>query len=143
VIRRATPQDAEAIARVHVATWQFAYADILAPEDLGAPDADERVALWTRIIAGGDPVWVAVEGERIVGFVSIEGNHLTELYVDPIAQGAGVGSALLAQAEAAGARELDVLADNGHAQTFYAARGWRDAGEGEPLRGLRTRRYER
>ena len=141
MIRRATAKDAGAIARVHLATWQFAYAEILAPEDLGAPDPAERLALWTRILGRDDPVWVAEEGGRIVGFVALEGEHLTELYVDPVAQGAGVGTALLAQAVAAGASELDVLAGNGHAQAFYAARGWRDAGEGEPLRGLATRRF--
>ena len=63
--------------------------------------------------------------------------------MDPAAQGAGVGSALLAEAQAAGARELRVLEANGHAREFYEARGWRDDGEGGIYRGRPTRRYVR
>ena len=141
MIRRATPDDAEAIARVHVATWQFAYADIVPAELLGSRSLDVRVSQWKRLLDEGGAVWVAETEGRVVGFVCVEKDELLAMYVDPIAQGAGIGSALLAEAEQAGARRLTVLTDNGHARTFYEARSWTDAGEDEPYVGLPTRRY--
>ena len=68
------------------------------------------------------------EGGRVVGFASLRGAKLTTLYVDPVAQGAGVGTRLLAEAEGAGARQLEIFEANGHGRHFYEARGWRDAG---------------
>jgi ribosomal protein S18 acetylase RimI-like enzyme len=143
VIRRATRADAADIARVHVATWQFAYAEILAPEEIGSVTVADRVAMWEGVLAEEAPVWVAEIEGRVVGFASADRARLTSLYVDPVAQGAGVGSELLAEAERAGASDLQVLAGNGHARAFYEARGWSDVGEGELYRGQPTRRYTR
>jgi GNAT superfamily N-acetyltransferase len=143
VIRRATPDDAESIARVHVATSQFAYADVLPGEQLAGITVAGKTLEWRQLLEEGGVVWVAEVDRAVVGFASLDGEHLTSLYVDPIAQGAGVGTTLLAEAQRAGARTLDVLADSGHARMFYAARGWTDAGEGRLPRGLPTRRYVR
>ena len=141
MIRRATRADAADIARVHVATWQFAYAEIIAPEQIASVTVADRVAMWERVLADDAPVWVAEVQGHVVGFASADGARLTSLYVDPVAQGAGVGSELLAEAERAGASDLQVLAGNEHARAFYAARGWRDVGEGDLYRGEPTRRY--
>jgi ribosomal protein S18 acetylase RimI-like enzyme len=141
VIRCATPDDAEAIARVHVATWQFAYAEILPAEQIAAANVADKIPQWQELLGKGGAVWVAEVEGAVVGFASLEREHLTSLYVDPVAQGAGVGTALLAEAQRAGARTLDVLADSGQARMFYAARGWTDAGEGDLYRGQPTRRY--
>jgi GNAT superfamily N-acetyltransferase len=74
-------------------------------------------------------VFVAEVEGRIVGYTSIrDDGSLRTLYVDPVAQGAGVGTRLLTEAEAAGARELEVFETNGHGRRFYEARGWREAG---------------
>jgi GNAT superfamily N-acetyltransferase len=143
VIRRATPDDAEAIARVHVATSQFAYADILPGEQIAAMTVADKVSEWQELLGEGGVVWVAEVEGAVAGFASLDGEHLTSLYVDPVAQGAGVGTTLLAEAQRAGARTLDVLADSGQARMFYAARGWTDAGEGDLYRGQPTRRYVR
>jgi ribosomal protein S18 acetylase RimI-like enzyme len=130
VIRPATRADAAAIARVNVATWQFAYAEIIDPEHLTGLDVDERAAVWEQLLGDGTSrTWVAEISEQVVGFVNVEGERLKALYVDPVAQGAGVGSALLAEAERAGAGSLQVFAANGHAREFYEARGWRLAGD--------------
>jgi GNAT superfamily N-acetyltransferase len=83
-----------------------------------------------------------VEG-RVAGFAAIEGTMLRALYVDPPAQGAGVGSRLLEAAQEAGVRALEVYTANGHARGFYAGHGWRDAGDAGEHRGLPVRRYER
>jgi GNAT superfamily N-acetyltransferase len=130
VIRRATRDDADAIAGVLVRSWRRDYADILDARQLAELDIDERAETWRKWLDEVHAlVWVAEEGGRVVGFASVVGAKLTTLYVDPFAQGAGVGTALLAEAERAGARELEVFEANGHGRRFYEARGWRLDGE--------------
>jgi len=143
VIRRATVADAAAIARVHVASSQFAYEAILPPETIAGMSVAEKVMEWTQLLEEDGVVWVAEVEGSVVGFASLDGEHLTSLYVDPVAQGAGVGTALLAEAERAGARSLDALEASGQARMFYEARGWSDAGESTPHWDLPTRRYVR
>lgn len=43
---------------------------------------------------------VAHDGEAVLGYAAVTRAHLENLYVDPAAQGRGVGSALLAEVEA-------------------------------------------
>jgi hypothetical protein len=47
VIRAARPEDVRAIAEVQVRAWRWAYADIVADEDM--PTVDEREARWRDI----------------------------------------------------------------------------------------------
>jgi GNAT superfamily N-acetyltransferase len=142
VIRRATPADAAGIAAVEVRVFRHAYGDILDPEYLHDLDPAVRAEEWRDVLARQDrAVWVAdVEG-RVVGYASVRADELRTLNVDPGAQGAGVGTQLLAEAEAAGARELEVFAANGHGRHFYEARGWRDAGSAGAWLDRPLRRY--
>jgi len=147
VIRHATPDDAEAIARVEMRAFRHAYAEILDPQFLADMELGERTAAWREHLDRDDRVvWVADAEGRVVGYASALDAELRTLYVDPVAQGAGVGTRLLAAAEAAGVRELEVFAANGHGIAFYEARGWHDAGAAgewldKPLR--RYRKYPR
>jgi ribosomal protein S18 acetylase RimI-like enzyme len=145
VIRRATPDDAEAIARVEVRTFRHAYADIVDPEFLAGMDLDERTTDWREVLEQTDRIVLVAEAEgRVVGYASVrDDGNLRTLYVDPVAQGAGVGTRLLAEAERGGARELEVFEANGHGRHFYEDRGWRDAGPGDETLGKPTRRYVR
>jgi len=145
VIRRATPDDAAGIAAVEVRTFRHAYADILDPQFLADLDPTSRAEEWREALAQPDRVvFVAELEERIVGYASVRGDgSLRMLYVDPVAQGAGVGTRLLGEAEAAGARELEVFADNGHGIRFYEARGWRDDGDAGEWLDRPLRRYVR
>jgi ribosomal protein S18 acetylase RimI-like enzyme len=142
VIRRATARDAGAIAAVHVRSWRRNYADIVDPQYLAELDVEERTQKWREWLDGGESaIWVAELDDRVVGFASLRDTKLTTLYVDPVAQGSGVGSELLAQAEAAGARELEVFEANGHGRHFYEDRGWRDAGPAGAWLDRPLRRY--
>jgi ribosomal protein S18 acetylase RimI-like enzyme len=142
VIRRATPDDAAGIAAVLVRSWRRAYADIVDPQVLDDLDVDERAQKWREWLNENEALaWVAEEGGRVVGFASLRGAKLTTLYVDPVAQGAGVGTRLLAEAEGAGARELEIFEANGHGRHFYEARGWRDAGDSGEWLDRPLRRY--
>jgi ribosomal protein S18 acetylase RimI-like enzyme len=142
VIRRAARADAAGIALVHVHAWNHNYDGIVAGEHLAARTVEARMEKWLEWL--DDPavlVWVdEVEGE-IAGFAAVTGRELRGLYVDPAAQGAGVGSRLLSEAEGVGACELEVFAANGHARGFYEARGWRDDGDAGEWLDLRVRRY--
>ena len=129
MIRRATREDAAAIARVEVRTFRHAYDDLLDPGFLDGLDPAERAAKWREVLDRPQTaVWVAEVGGAIVAYASVTAGELTTLYVDPVAQGAGVGMTLLAEAERAGASSLQVFEANGHARRFYEDRGWRLAG---------------
>jgi putative acetyltransferase len=127
VIRRATREDADAIAAVEVRAFRHAYVDILDAQYLSELDPDARSHEWRDAVAQPDRVVLVAELEdRVVGYASVrDDGDLRTLYVDPFAQGAGVGALLLAEAERAGARSLEVFEANGHARAFYEARGWR------------------
>jgi GNAT superfamily N-acetyltransferase len=128
VIRRATPDDAAAIAAVQARSWRHAYADIVEPERM--PDPERQAPRFAERIAAGADVYVFEQDARIAGFAALDGNELRAIYVDPPAQGAGVGSALLAAAvdrlRAAGHDEafLWTFEANGLARAFYERHGW-------------------
>lgn len=136
LIRAGTPADAEAVARVHVRTWQTAYAHVFPPDRLAELSVEARAAQWRE----QPPLVAEVEG-TVVGFVSVgasrEGasGELFAIYVDPIHWGTGVGRDLIAAGEQR-LRELGhtdvvlwVLDDNPRARRFYEQAGWHYDGE--------------
>jgi GNAT superfamily N-acetyltransferase len=128
VIRRAVPDDAEAIDRVHVHAWERSYADFIPPDKMkSAEPAEERVPRWRERMEHPEiRTWVYEVDGFVAGFASASANELWALYVDPSAQGAGVGTALLSHVEGQmkGEAELWVFVDNEHGRRFYEARGW-------------------
>jgi len=91
--------------------------------DLHTPAED--LAFFAREI-GSSTGWVAVDGDSVVGFALTRDGWLNHLYVDPDSQGAGVGSALLAEAMASvgpGIR-LWTFERNVRAREFYADHGF-------------------
>jgi ribosomal protein S18 acetylase RimI-like enzyme len=148
VIRPATEADAPVIADIQARTWRWAYGDFIDPEDM--PVAQERAPMWRERIAVGG-VRVFDQDGTVVGYSAIEEDELKSLYVDPAAQGAGVGSRLLADAQerirAAGHERawLYVYAQNAHGCAFYERHGWVAVGGllGEGRWRAPGRRYER
>ena len=128
MIRRATRADAAAIAAVQARAWRHAYADIVAPEDMPVPE--ERAQRFAAHIDGGSDVFVWDQAGRVAGFAAIDGDELRAIYVDPPAQGAGVGTALMSAAvdalRVSGHDEafLWVFEANGLARAFYERHGW-------------------
>jgi len=86
----------------------------------------EETPAWVR---GWDrdafSVWVALAGEELVGYARFDDVWLDDLYVDPAAQGTGVGSALLDLVKAQRPRGfcLWVFESNRPARDFYLGRG--------------------
>ena len=141
-IRPADPSDAPAIARVHIASWQEAYAGIVPTEYLTSLDQDQRQARWTEHLENGprDRVrtWVADGSSRIIGFASVgpardedagrDDEEIYSIYLDPAMWGKGVARdlmrAVLADVTTSGALTLWVLADNARARHFYRRHGF-------------------
>ena len=51
MLRLATIEDAEAIATIHVRTWQTAYEGIMPAQYLASLSIEERTNLWRRVIS--------------------------------------------------------------------------------------------
>jgi ribosomal protein S18 acetylase RimI-like enzyme len=144
VIRPGTPEDAEAVARVHIETWQAAYAHVFPREDLESLSG-ERAARRAELHRRSPPI-VAEENGQIVGFVSVgPGNdpgtdgELYAIYVHPDHWGAGFGRELISAGEDR-LRELGhthailwVLEDNPRARRFYELAGWKADGTARPI----------
>lgn len=78
-IRRASPADAEAIARTRIDGWRATYKGLVPQSSLDAMSVEASMPLWQRVLrAPGDRAGVFVaEGEAgIVGFAA--GNRLDE-----------------------------------------------------------------
>lgn len=135
-IRDAVPEDASAVAEVHVATWRTAYRGLLPDDFLDGLDPFRGESVWHRVIGRpGHPVYVATDGRQIVGFCSLVRSRdadaadavgeIPAIYVLPAAWRRGWGSRLLtATLEHAAAmtfREVTlwVLDTNAPARAFY------------------------
>jgi ribosomal protein S18 acetylase RimI-like enzyme len=71
VIREATPDDARAIATVHVSSWRTTYRGLLSDRYLDSLDVDDHEGRWLRLLASGaGDTFVAQEGSEVVGFAS-------------------------------------------------------------------------
>ena len=141
-IREATPDDARAIAEVHVASWRWAYRDDLPAEFLDGLTVDDREREWSGWLTHGARAGtlVAQDGGVLVGFCSFgpsrdegasEGTaEILTLYLLEDAAGRGIGRALFAAA-ADRLREhgydramLWVMASNDRSRRFYERAGW-------------------
>jgi GNAT superfamily N-acetyltransferase len=145
VLRRAEPEDALAIATVHVASWQAGYRGIFDDDFLDALRPEDRAARYD--LGHDDPsrpqTTVALRDGEIVGFATIgpsrdedldNTGELMALYVEPAHWGEGIGHVLLdgatAQLEARGFSlgSLWVLTDNDRAEALYRKAGWQRDG---------------
>jgi GNAT superfamily N-acetyltransferase len=97
----------------------------LATEMAHTPEED--FAYFSGTICAHCDVWVAARAGHPVALMALEGSHVDQLFVDPEAQGRGVGSALLAHAKSLHPSGLSLFTHvrNLHARAFYEARGLR------------------
>lgn len=74
--------------------------------------------------------WVYLEQRRLVGFISVRGDHVGALFVRPDHQFAGIGRALMDHAFLHRRYlQLDVFAANDSGRAFYERYGFRPIGE--------------
>jgi GNAT superfamily N-acetyltransferase len=142
VVRWATVDDAEALADVHVSSWQRAYTGIFPDRFLDGLDRDRRTRWWRRFIDDGAMVHVS-DPDGVVGFCHADASEdegwgeVFSIYVHPDHWDEGHGHELLAAAEAklAGSGHdracLWVLEANARGRRFYERQGW---SVGKPIR---------
>lgn len=138
-IRPAVVEDAQAIARVHLASWREAYQQVVPPELLAADDEHERAQRWREAIAARHgSVLVADLDGQIVGFAHVghsrdeDATHATHeiyaIYLEPSAWGRGVARelmrSLLGELPDNTPITLWALADNDRARHFYRRHGF-------------------
>ena len=145
-IREAEPQDAEAIASIHVRSWQAAYRGLLTDDYLDSLSVSDRLEMHRQMLAspGERRSWVAEESGRVLGF-AVTGpsqdadadertGELYAIYLDPERFGRGIGKRLLDHSigdlRGRGFRTatLWVLEANEGARGFYEREGWRADG---------------
>lgn len=140
-LRPAVPDDAMAVAHVHVRAWQVAYRGLMPAEYLAGLRPEDRAPRYD--FAAGDlarpGTLVAIEADTVLGFATISAardedaigqGELCALYVEPDCWGRGIGQALASAARGdlyrQGFRQamLWVVAGNARAERFYRADGW-------------------
>ena len=137
-IRRATPADADAIARAHHDS-----IETIGPQSYPAAIVEEWGAgltpeLYRRAMDQGEVFFIAVDQEeRVLGFSAHrvdDGRHGTAVYVRGSAARGGIGSELYRRAEAdavsAGAESITIDASLA-AVEFYKAHGFEETGRGD------------
>jgi hypothetical protein len=70
-IRPATPEDCEALARVHVTAWRESYSDILPAVAFETVTVPKRLQIWREFLDKpvlDPPVYVAERNGETVGF---------------------------------------------------------------------------
>lgn len=140
-LRPAQPEDALAVARVHVRSWQAAYRTLLPDDYLNQLHPEDRAPHYD--FTTRDPqkpyTLVAADNGVIQGFATAAPSRDTDLpshgelyalYVDPEHWNQGVGVALITAARDHLAKSgfqqalLWVLAGNTRAELFYSRNGW-------------------
>ena len=167
-VRAATPDDAHAIATVHVASWQVAFRGLVPDDVLDDLSVSDRARIWADRLTAATPrtgTVLVVDGTDVLGFASTgpardvvddpAAGELYRIYLDPSAWDRGHGRRLhdgaLDRLRIDGFTHavLWVLEANERALRFYRRRGWvptggtkveRDLGSGVPLPERRLRR---
>lgn len=148
-VRKAESGDAEAIAAVHVSSWQAAYRGLIPQDHLDGLDPAAWRPVWEQRLAEtqwpGSGTLVVGDDHRVVGFASLVPARdedqdpaavaeIAAIYLAPEVWGRGVGATLMATALQTLAqvsyREvvLWVLDTNDRARRFYEGGGWRGDG---------------
>ena len=140
LIRPAVPDDALAVARVHVRSWQVGYRGLLPVDFLESLRPEDRAARYD--FSHADPqkphTFVAEIDDTIVGLASTMPSQdllpgqgeLCALYVDPSFWGRGIGVALIEVARALMVQQgfrsavLWLLKGNARGEGFYRRDGW-------------------
>lgn len=146
-VRSANPEDAPAIAKIHVETWQSAYRGQIPDEYLDSLSIEKRSEGWRKQLSEDKPgiyhyvaeVEGAVAGWAVAGKSRDDDatpgvGELHAIYVHPQFAGKGVGGVIMDQAiadlKADGYKTatLWVLETNEPTRKFYEHKGWQADG---------------
>jgi GNAT superfamily N-acetyltransferase len=131
VLRKATLEDAGAVADIWRVGWQDGHRGFVPRELVAARTEDSFLVRAADRV--GDTTVAVVEG-AVAGFIMVVDDEVEQVYVSPLHRGTGVASALMGEAErqvrANGHSRawLAVVAGNARARAFYRRAGWEDEG---------------
>lgn len=147
IVRRATVADADAIAQVHVASWQATYPGIVPQHYIDSLRMEEFADRWRDRLANDATmsIFVAESEATICGFASggparaeMQGfpGELYAIYLNPQSQGRGIGSrlfwAVAEHLQTAGYPGLYVwVLDENPSRGFYRKLGGRELSSAE------------
>lgn len=139
-IRTATLDDAEAIAQIHICSWQKMYRDFIPEIILQNLSLKERTQQWRDLIGQEAKVLIIEINNQIVGFASIcpfrdfsadsSMGEISAIYLHPDYWRKGLGTQLCLAAISELANQgykkilLWVFEDNTQARKFYDALGF-------------------
>ncbi len=140
IIRKATEFDAEAIALVHIRSWQKAYENYIPESILDGLSIPQRTQQWYELLKSGVTILVLEINNQIIGFASVcafrdgfadnSQGEISAIYLHPDYWRKGLGAKLCAAAlnelSKLGYKEvlLWVLEDNSQARRFYENLGF-------------------
>jgi ribosomal protein S18 acetylase RimI-like enzyme len=140
-IRRAKPEDAAAIAAVHVGSWRETYHGVFPAEKLADLSVEERAEFWSRTLPESS-TFVACDGGGVVGFVNAGPSRdpagvaeIYCLYLLRSHQRRGAGRDLMRACLAEPGPDevvLWVLESNAGARRFYEKEGFVADGASKP-----------
>ena len=163
-IRRATPADADALAKVHVDSWRTAYRGLVPDSQLDSLDYDRRAeGFWESLSGQREETYVVEQDGDALGFLTIGGcrdedvdqeatGEIWGIYLAPQHWRKGIGHLLcrygerILKSRSYRTATLWVFAENEQARGFYEAMGYRADGTtkvlnvGVPLEAVRYRR---
>ena len=163
-IRRATPDDAHALAKVHIDSWGSGYRGLVPDSHLAKLDYDQRAQRFQEALAAhSEETYLTEESGEVVGFLTLgdcqdtdvdqeTAGEIWRIYVSPQHWRKGIGRHLCRKGEqllrATGHVHamLWVLEANEQARGFYEAMGFRMDGAtkvlnpGAPLKAVRYRK---
>ena len=119
-LRRATTDDAAAVAAVFLDSFHATYEFPLA-------HTDDEVRGWIRDrLIPDHEVWVAAEDDRVVAMLALAPGWVEQLYVAPDRLGEGLGSRLieLAKGRQPDGLQLWTFQANDRARRFYGRHGF-------------------
>jgi GNAT superfamily N-acetyltransferase len=122
LIRPLEPYDTDAAAEVW---WRSRHA--VGSQLPPAIHSEANVRKWfADVLVPDGQTWVALDDGRIVAVLTLDGDDLDQLYVDPDAVGQGIGSALvdLAKDLRPGGLALWTFQSNTRARAFYRRHGF-------------------
>ena len=145
------PDDAPAIARVHIDSWRAAYKDILLEDGVNRLDHVRVTESFRKSISfGAEDIYIVENSGHVAGFIALIGHHhehadeetvtgLCTIYLAPEYWRKGIGRLLYQEGEnilkSRGCTEIAfwVFAGNVRARRFYEAMGFATDGEAQVL----------
>lgn len=132
-IRPAREEDAVRVAEIRVFCYRLNFYPIFRSDEFYFRELTVPNAVRELSDAGFPRGTLVYDDGAVKGFVTVDGDEIRRLFVEPCLWGRGIGHALLTEAMAKGGRRLWALEKNVRAIRFYERHGFRLTGRKKPV----------